>query len=503
MVLQASEIADPPAPRRGQPQRRSLRAAQEAEDLASGPRLLGIRAPVLLAIFVITLMIPAVFRVGPFRITPYTALLIVFFLPLIQTFRRDRSNRLVALDWCMGLHVVWIAIAIIHAEGMGRLVFVINTAISLMGGYMIARVLIRDRSDYERFFRTFILCLTFYMPFVMLEFVTGKVPINQFFGIFMEAIPRFEQGLRLGLHRSQGFTEHPITYGLFCSMGVANLYYIYRGRFFKQLTRTGIAVFMTIMSLSSAPTMAVALQFGLIGWDRLTGSLRHRWPLLLVLIGVPLLVGQIALPNGLIGFVIDNISYNPVTGWARTEIFAYGSAEALRHPFFGIGFGEWIRPWWRGPSVDNFWLLMAIRYGIPALLLLWIGLTLHLIAILTRTGLPQAVADCRSGYVFALIGMIFVLGTVHIWGSTAIFIMTYIGAGAWLYTGRDAVPVRPLRARALEQSGAENRAASLPARTAETAARLRAGRSAPLQPGAAPQPAGLRFTRGTGNGHHS
>lgn len=515
MVLQASEIPasempagsipsgpipggpkpvpDGPAARRGSPVRRSLLSAQEADRLAAGPRLLGIRAPVLLAIFVISLMIPAAFRLGSFRITPYTALLIVFFLPLIQTFRQDRTNRLVALDFCMLAHVCWVAIAVIHAEGLGRIVFIVNTAISQMGGYMIARVLIRDSRDYERFFRTYILCLTFYMPFVMLEFVTGKVPINQILGIFMEAIPRYEQGLRLGLHRSQGFTEHPITYGLFCSIGVANLFYIYRGRLVTQLSRTGTAVFMTLMSLSSAPSMAVALQLGLIGWDRVTVGLRNRWPLLAVLIGAPLLVGQIALPHGLVGFVIDNISYNPVTGWARTEIFQYGFAEAMRHPFFGIGFGEWIRPWWRGPSVDNFWLLMAMRYGFPALLLLWLGIAIHVIQILSRQGMPDRVARCRTGYVIALVGVVFVLCTVHIWGSTAIFIMTYIGAGAWLYTGRETVaPVRPKRVGELEATGAEARAAALagPVRAAETASRLRAGRTAPLQTvQAAPIPA--------------
>ena len=191
---------------------------------------------------------------------------------------------------------------------------------------------------------------------------------------------------------------------------------------------------MTLMSMSSAPSLAAILQLALIGWDRVTGQLRHKWAMLVVLIAVPLLVGQIALPHGLVGFVIENISYDPVTGWARTEIFHYGFAEALRHPIFRIGFGEWLRPWWRGASVDNFWLLMAMRYGFPALLFLWIGLGLHL-GRSCRAGACPSRCGCQLGYVFARPAAAFVLCTVHIWGATAIFIMTYIGAGAWIYTG--------------------------------------------------------------------
>ena len=70
----------------------------------------------MVAIFVLSLMIPAAFRLSRSR-TPHTALLIVFFIPLIQTFLRDRTNRLVPLDICMLAHVAWVAIAVIHAEG--------------------------------------------------------------------------------------------------------------------------------------------------------------------------------------------------------------------------------------------------------------------------------------------------------------------------------------------------------------------------------------------------
>lgn len=454
MVVQTSQPADVPSPRSPRPGR--IRLSQYIDN--QGPRILGISHGLLMAIFLASLMIPASVPLGPLRITPYTGLLIIFFVPLILTFIRDKTNRIIALDYFMAAHVFWIGIAVLHAHGLERLVFVINTAISQLGGYMIGRILIRRTRDYETFFHWFFIGLMIWLPFSMLELATGRTPIRDILRIFLEVDPR-PNNSRMGLNRVQAFAEHPITYGLFCSIGVANIWYIYRDRWVQRLGRTGLTVFATVLSLSSAPTMSVVLQFGLIGWNMLLRGLRYKWVMLVVVGGAILLVIQLAAPNGIVGLVIDNLSYDPVTGWARTEIFNYGSAEALRHPFFGIGFGEWVRPFWRGPSVDNFWLLMAMRYGFPALLFLWVGLIIHAANIMSRPGLSEELSDYRSGYLFAWVGMIFVLGTVHIWGSTAIFIMTYIGAGAWLYTGSQTeTPPPPRRVRDMGAAGAADRA---------------------------------------------
>ena len=37
----------------------------------------------------------------------------------------------------------------------------------------------------------------------------------------------------------------------------------------------------------------------------------------------------------------------------------------------------------------------------------------------------------------------FILCTVHIWGAALVFVMLYIGAGAWFYTGEVGTPRQP------------------------------------------------------------
>ena len=68
-------------------------------------------------------------------------------------------------------------------------------------------------------------------------------------------------------------------------------------------------------------------------------------------------------------------------------------------------------------SVDNFWLLTAMRYGLPAFLLLVAGIAANLVQIVRQPGLGERLADLRRGHVIATIGLAMTLGTVHAWGA--------------------------------------------------------------------------------------
>src|SRR3954466_10503300 len=51
-------------------------------------------------------------------------------------------------------------------------------------------------------------------------------------------------------------------------------------------------------------------------------------------------------------------------------IWEYGSASVLNNPLFGVGFGDWARASWMTSSADMFWLVNAMRHGLPAGLLI-------------------------------------------------------------------------------------------------------------------------------------
>ena len=420
-----------------------------------------------MALFFLALMLPIEPRIGPIRLTPYNALQIVLFVPLLLRFRNDPSNRLVPLDFFMAFYVFWIAVVIYYHHGTTRAVYIGNQTVTLLGGYLIGRVMIRNAADYRRFFTCFFWGLVLFLPFALFELLTKHMLVSEILDKVTDVHPRAGQPPRLGLFRVQGFTEHSILFGLYCSLGVSNLFYIYRDELAKRLTRTGLAAFMTFISLSSAPIIALGLQLMLIAWDRTLQIFTYRWWVLGITSAVVVIFIQLGVEGGLVGLVIDNFAFDPRTGYGRADIiFHYGSLEVLRHPIFGIGLGDWVRPWWKKSSVDNFWLATAMRFGLPALLALVIGLAVHGVRIMGQRRLSEEAASYRRGYLVAWVGLIFVLATVNIWGSVAVMVMAYIGAGAWFYTG-DAgeAPEAPPRRRA-------------EARAADAAARRRAGRAA-------------------------
>ena len=66
--------------------------------------------------------------------------------------------------------------------------------------------------------------------------------------------------------------------------------------------------------------------------------------------------------------------------------------------------------------------------------MLLIGLIgLHLWRVMMATGLDATAAAYRSGHLIAVVGLIFTLTTVHLWGSANVMVMAYLGAGAWIY----------------------------------------------------------------------
>lgn len=450
-----------------------------------GSTILGIPRSLLLVGFMTTLFIPGVITVAGLRLAPSTIFMLVMIVPAFFRILNDPRNRVTAVDVLLSAYVLWCGLVIFYHYGPSRAVFIVNQTVTMLGGYIMTRAFVRSAEDYRLFFRCFLFGLLFYLPFVLIELVTRRMLVSEILGIVLEVPPRAGQGPRLGLWRVQGFLPHSILFGLFCSIGIANFYYIHARAPVRRTATTGLAAFMAALSLSSAPTIGMGVQFILIAWDRVTRLIPGRWIVLTVTGLVLLAVIQLSVENGIFGLVIENFAYDEMTGWGRTEILQYSSAEVARNPIFGIGLGDWVRPYWRKPSVDNFWLLTAMRYGIPSLALLWLGLGLHAIRLMTLPNPSEEEIRYRTGHLIAWVSVFLVLWTVHIWDAAAIFIMAYAGAGAWLYTREtphwEHVPERtPPRTRPRAPQTRTSPGADAP----YSRAHLRAGQAARHMPAA-------------------
>ena len=432
----SARLARPPRPAeaaRTAPARRT--GAEAASAMASAAETAG--PPVFLALFLVSLLIPARIYVGELLLSPDRLLLLLAFPPLLFRLVIGKAGPIRPVDIFMGLYCFWIALSILVAHGGDRVAFIGITVVELFGGYLVGRTLVLGQKDYRAFFRYFFWAMLFLLPFVLIEQMTRRMLISEVLSAAVSTFPyvNFEQ--RMGLNRIQAVFEHPILFGLFWSVGIGNFYFLNRDRMSRALPLTGFAAFMTFMSLSSAPVLVSVLQFGMIVWEKV---MRARWQLLMFLGVLAYIVVDLLSNRTPFEVLISYGTFNQGTAYNRVHIWNYGMQNVMGSPFFGIGLNDWFRPWWmHSGSFDNFWLLQAMRYGIPAFVFLALAIGTSIWSVTRAKGLSFGQKQCRTGYMVALTGLLFTLATVHVWGSTSVFFMFYLGAGVWIaHAGKDA-----------------------------------------------------------------
>ena len=385
----------------------------------------------LLIFFVFTLLTPIAFEVAGVRLSPNRIFLLIAIVPYAVNIISGKVGRFTAVDLFFLLHGVWIFVALIAVHGTSRIPFAAITAVELIGGYFVGRILIRDTAGYQLLFRIMMIALIVLLPFALIEAVTGKLIIPDLLRpMFQTPIRGGSAYGRMGLERVYVVFDHPILWGLFCSLTLANFIKMARGNLLKIGFGSTLSIFTTILSLSSAPLMACGLQLGMLAWGWI---MRGRWKLLLIMTVVGYVVIDLLSNRTPVTILIDTMTFNPGTGYTRIAIFDAGWAAVKGSPFFGVGFNDWPRPSWVTSSVDNFWLLTAMRYGFVGVGVLILALLAHFVLLARAKITDPDALSIRIGHVIALAGISFTMVTVHIWGTMSVFVMFYIGAGAWIY----------------------------------------------------------------------
>jgi hypothetical protein len=390
-------------------------------------------APWLLLMMIICLLIPGNFTIAGAQVSPNRLFLLLLGPVLAWRWLRGDAGRPNAVDLLMLFCTLWAGLALTINHGLGSLPRSLMICVEIFGGYLVGRMLIRNTADYKRFFFLLTCGFAILLPFALLEMLTGQNLLRSAFGKVFTMAGLEERGQRLGMTRSMTIFEHPILFGLVGSMAFANVLYIYRDRFWHSVRLAAFFALIVFTTISSAPMISIGLQLMMTAWDRTLWFVRGKW---LILAGggvMALVVVRLAAEFHLLDFLIQNLMFDPQTATGRIVIIEYASAEIARHPLFGIGLGEWVRPWYKSRSMDNFWLNHGMRFGLPSLLFLLTAIGISAVRILGQSTLTAREKDYRTGYIIVLAGLIFILGTVYIWSATAVFVSIYIGAGAMFY----------------------------------------------------------------------
>lgn len=389
-------------------------------------------------LFVGSMVIPVFIHLGPLRLSVYRIALILLLLPMLVRWAGLLSRKTRSTDVFVLLFALWGVFSLLVADGLVSLeaggIFVVET----LGSYLAARCYIRTRDDFEAVMRVLFWMVSVLLPFAVFENLTGRPVILEAFGRFASVPANIGHDPRWGFDRAQTVFEHPILFGVFCSSVFAPSVYIFarKRRGFLRFWRTGILLLTTATSLSAGALMALVGQGGLIAWDAATRGVRNRWAILAALAAVAYVAVDLLSNRTPIQVFISYFTFNPFTGYIRLHIWDHGTAAVLNNPIFGIGLtGDWERPHWLTSSVDNFFLLISMRHGLPATIFL-LGAIASVLYSIGRINLENVnIRACRFSVLVVLGGWIMAGMTVHFWNATFCLFMFYLGAGLWIADG--------------------------------------------------------------------
>ena len=321
----------------------------------------------VIALFFVALFIPGSINVG-IRIDVYRGYLLAMAIPTLLQIRNDPTLRINTVDVLVFLAVFWRALALVVNHQAAEIVNAGSSFLELFFGYLLGRAFIRSAADYRYFFKCFLVTLA-RLPALRAPRVRhpspGAEPARR-----ARAYPA-ARGVRrpdpLRLHARAGLLRaRDCSSAASARIGFANAFYIWGYRFPRNLAYAGFVGFMTMLALSSTSILTIALQGGLIVYERTLRLVRAKWVILIVALPLLWFLFQMIVGKNFVDFVADDLVINPYVGDGRKEIFYWGMREAIANPIFGIGKNDWVRPFWRThPTADNFWVASAMRYGFP------------------------------------------------------------------------------------------------------------------------------------------
>lgn len=389
--------------------------------------------PAYFIIALISMVIPINFEIGDLFLTASRVTLLFITPVLLIRFLAGHYGPMTRTDILIGLFLAWFALAmLIHKPGQ-FVTFVGSNFVIIAGAYLLGRCCIRGPRAFRQMIVLYGLLVLFSLPFAIYEMITSEMPIAR----MIEQIPGVSSSRdvnypsRNELERVQFVFVHPIHYGLFCSYIFAMVAIGLRDSLpFVVRWSWGLAIaFACFTSGSSGPFTGVLIAMALILYGALTGG---RWKFLIWSSVILYAILEVLSNRPAYFVIIEKLAFNPGTAYGRRVILDSGLLQVRRTPIFGTP-NPLPLPHWMTGSLDNYWLLVAVAYGIPAFVFLMSAYVYTLIkASRTDLSADPRLAALRKGWVIGLIGSMFALATVAVWSELLSLTFLVFGSGVWL-----------------------------------------------------------------------
>ena len=398
---------------------------------------------IIVMLYVAAVILPIGFDVGTLAITALRLILLIVMVPLTVRLFSGRYGKVYLVDYLLFAHALW-AILSISINNPDRVIENGGAnALEFLGGYVVGRACIRSPAAFYSLIRIILVFTVLSLPFALIESQTGTAILVQWIDSIpgINSVEQIDIQKRLNLHRSQVVFAHPIHYGLFCTTALSLTWIGMQGVMNGTARVLGsLAILIAVfLSLSSGALLAALLQLGLITWNYIFRKNERKWMILVGIFAFLYVVIDLLSNRTPIRVFMSYATFSAHNAFYRAIIFEWGMMNVWNNPFIGLGLRRWIRPgFMKSGSIDNFWLVMAVKFGIPGFLMIAGGYLDALIRVGRRKLTPgSAVSNLRLAWVFTCIGLIFSLATVHIWTSIYSFVFFLLGAGLWMASASD------------------------------------------------------------------
>lgn len=180
---------------------------------------------------------------------------------------------------------------------------------------------------------------------------------------------------RFGLLRARATFPHSISAGIFMT-SVMPLYYLSglapRTRWAGFLASLG-----AVFSVSSSAFLTLILTTFLLAYRAVFTvilRMRERMIYLFYLAVAVIAALQAFTGRGAARLLVEYLTINSSSGYYRIVTWNYGTLSVEKHPWFGIGDASLERARWMiQETIDNHWLMLAVKYGLPTVMLIGVG----------------------------------------------------------------------------------------------------------------------------------
>lgn len=375
---------------------------------------------------------PANLEIAGSVLPPYRLVLIPSALLVLTSAVRARF-RLLLPDILVLIATLWISVAMfVNTGGTQAVTAVVSNTVDIALSYFFARVVFQNPRDFRIFLILMAPGIFLVGAIIMLESITFRPFVHETFTNIFGGSHRRRLVERLALMRAFGPFPHPILAGIFL-VSFLPLYLLSGIRGWPRILGASAALF-SFFTLSSAALLGLVVSAIMLAYNWLTERVANlTWRMFLIALTMVGLALEFLTQNGAFSFLTRYASLNTVTARHRLLIWKHGTANVESHPWFGIGYADWERPAWMLDSVDHYWLLLAMQFGVivPFLIALTIALAVLNASRASVLG-PQADRMMLRGIAISLGVFAFGVISVSIWLSVQTWFYMLAGVAVTL-----------------------------------------------------------------------